>query len=115
MLSGPSTIPASLLIGAALYGIGNAVIGGTPTTSTQFYIQAGTSVQTLNGSAGGAVNFPVAFPNGVVTVMVSNGDNGTLSQPSVIQNQVSNAAFGFQYSNSIGTASIRMNWLAIGW
>ncbi len=108
-----NTVTAGQMGAVKLFGVTAAVAGSAPgTTSGNFQIQSGTTVVALSGAGGGVVTFPTAFSSGVLSVIVCNGDNGTLVQPSVINGQVSTTGFGFQYNLTGG--NVRVNWMAIG-
>lgn len=106
-----------------MYGVGSAM-SGTPATTSDFRMQAGTQVATTDSAGFGRINFPVAFPTGLLTVQLTGGDN--ISNPDVI--------FATGWSNfppadrttvvytvrtSAGVPRLnylhRVNWLAVGW
>lgn len=111
-LADGSVTPAKMT-GVDLYGVLSSVFGGTtPVAGTgQFYMQAGTSVITTDGSGNGNIGFGAAFPNGVVTVTLSDGDG--ISDIGLRGSTVSLTGFGIQ-SNAPSQLK-RINYMAIGW
>lgn len=57
-----------------LFGAGPAHLGSVDPTQ-DFLIQAGTTVSTSDGAGYAAIDFPKAFPSGVLSVMVNDGDS----------------------------------------
>ena len=103
-----------------LFGVAGAVDGAPPAAGiVQWKIQAATTVVTTNSGGSAAVTFPVAFPNGVLTIVPGAGDSGVTGLAiQVIESQVSTTGFGFQAtvgSNTQANAGVRINWIAIGW
>lgn len=110
------------LLGAGAANVGDSVPPGVP-----IYMQAGTHVQVTNGGGHGIVTFPVAFPNGLLTVTCSPGDD--MSNPGIITNPFAYTKTGFTYrvwGDYGATASNvnhgvlhgyqhRLNWVAFGW
>lgn len=85
--------------------------GSAPNISTsQLLMQAGTSVTMTNASGLYTVTFPSAFPNGVVSVVATNGDD---TGSAVVLN--SPTLSGFTASFGVGSVLKRCNWIAIGW
>lgn len=109
-LDANAVTPAKML-GIDLFGCTTAALGSAPAAGTgQFYIQAGSTVGTFSSNALD-ISFPTAFPNGVLTVIVTDGDNSTGGSLSVTQANVSVSSFRAQ-SPSNGTK--RVNWVAVG-
>lgn len=101
------------MLGIDLFGVTSAVAGSVPTAGTgQFYMQSGTSVTTTNGAGGGAVSFPTAFPNGILSVVICDGDGNPLRSCSLINSQITASGFGFV--SSVASVPVRINWIAIG-
>ncbi|WP_455833752.1 hypothetical protein [Pseudarthrobacter siccitolerans] len=107
---------------------GDAVIEA----GNHFLIQAGSSVGYTDGSGYGRITWPKPFPNGVLTVLLSNGDswatggrvhfavegNGTFWGPSgggskndVVYISMDSSKGGASRPNMLH----RINWIAIGW
>lgn len=90
--------------------------GGLPSVvADQFYFQTGSVVITTNGNGAQTVPFAIAFPNGCVTVVVSNGD--TDARAELIGTTVVNAT-GFDATlepNPGAGVNARVNYFAIGY
>ena len=68
-----------------LYGWHNGLVGAAnPSVPPQFKIQAGSLVQYSDQSGYGSVTWAKAFPNGVITVILNNGDSWATGGASVI-------------------------------
>jgi hypothetical protein len=122
-----------------LFGFGSTLSGGTPPAGTQFLVQSGTTSATADGSGYGRITWPVPFPNGLLTVIASNGDDwvgGGSGGGAVMFSGAGNAAIwggpGLGDKNSwvyavlsqntssmffgrYGNKVHRINWTAIGW
>ncbi len=99
------------MLGIDLLGRTTAITGSAPTAGTgQFYIQAGSSVGVFSSNALD-ISFPTPFPNGVLSVVVTDGDNSAGGGLSVTQANINASSFRAQ-SPSDGTK--RVNWIAIG-
>lgn len=104
---------------------GSALAGSPPTVdadaSPPYLIQAGTFVNVTNGSGGtGPINFPTPFPNGLLCVMAMNGDAGASDQLicGMYNANVSNfevIAMNLSSHTRYANATLRFNWIAIGW
>lgn len=73
-------------------------------------IQAGSAVL---AAASATVTFPTAFPNGIVAVLICNGDATASANPAMGVAQSSTSGFVAKLSGS--TVPWRCNWIAIGW
>jgi len=112
-----------------IFGVGNTLLGSTPSPGTQFLVQAGSTVNFSDGAGYGRINFPVPFPNGVLYVRADNGDasidaaRGTaLLMPTGgpdWPNAVTLSSFVYSLEAPsgarIGGQIHRANWIAIGW
>lgn len=110
-----------------LLGAGAANVGSSAPPGVPVYMQAGTHVQVTNGGGHGIVTFPVPFPNGVLSVTCSPGDD--MSNPGIIANPFAYAKTGFTYrvwgdygatASNINHGVLhgyqhRLNWIALGW
>lgn len=125
----------SALQSVQLFGVGGTLVGGNPVAATSsFMIQSGSSIVTADGAGYGRITFPTPFPNGLVTIMVQNGDSSVdRSFGHVVTLTVAGTPWntgtkdGFAYSvaveDSAGTHRTymcagmlhRCNWIAIGW
>ncbi|MBQ9916090.1 MAG: hypothetical protein IJO71_02690 [Microbacterium sp.] len=92
--------------------------GPNPGPQPSLITQAGTAVGTVAADGTGMnVGFPSAFPNGVITVVVTNGD----ASPSATDRvrgaaNVTLSTFGVVWENVTGGGGLRRaNWIAIGW
>lgn len=125
--------------GIQLFGASNPLSGSLASRINEkapFLLQAGTDTNTADGGGYARITFPVAFPNGLLTVLGFNGDDwvsGGAMQfaSSGMTNLHSSAAYGdraswvyaafVQDANSktVGRAPAagrkhRINWIAIG-
>ncbi len=111
-----------------LFGYGPALSGGTPALTAAFKIQAGTQVADSDGGGFARVTFPTPFPNGLLTVVVTNGDSsidratGSMLTMSVAgQPWDTGQKTDFEYavlraaSGHYPNCHHRINWIAIGW
>ncbi|HVH54481.1 MAG TPA: hypothetical protein VNA32_10180, partial [Actinomycetota bacterium] len=119
-----------------LFGTGGALVGLPPAVSggPQFLMQAGSTVTTTDSNGFAGINFPTPFPNGLLTVVTTNGDSSIdRAFGHVITLSVAGAPWGsgakngFVFSaeveDSAGTHRVymvagqilRCNWIAIGW
>jgi hypothetical protein len=104
------TVPGPALIGLSLFGVESAVLGTAPPALTgQFYMQAGTSVTITDSDGSSVIDFPVAFPNGVLMVLATQGD--TTIGPIDGVSDYTTSSFNINY---VGVGEVRTNWLAIG-
>jgi len=102
-----------------LFGVADARTG-TPPAGTQFLIQSGSTVIAKEVNGYGSIFYPTPFPNGLVSVQVTNGDivaTGRGWQPAV--NMANQTALHVNLSNGSGvgySANVwRCDWIAIGW
>ena len=119
-----------------VFGIGPTLAGGVPSVSTaagiakvpNFLIQAGTLVQYTDGSGFARCTFPKPFPNGLLTVITTNGDssidravgtgfNFPVSGLPWDTGRRNDFVYCMQRSNGSNAANQlhRVNWIAIGW
>lgn len=126
-ISEPSRVP--------LYAAGPALLG-SPAAGQTFLIQAGSYVGKSDGAGFERLTFPAAFPNGLLSVVLTNGD-GWSSGPGVTIAAAGNVTingtpnfFGqsgygskadvvYEVRNADGTAALnrphRVNYIAYGW
>lgn len=88
-----------------------------PPVDTPFLYIAGSVVVTLNTSGEATVTLPSAFPNGLVTVVVSNGDTaaGGTSMGTRGHTRASFVVRSFTGPTPDGAIARRVNYVAIGW
>lgn len=109
-LADGAVTPAKML-GIDMFAVGSTIAGTSPAAGTgQFYIQAGTSVGTFSSNALDVV-FPTAFPNGLLTVVIVDGDSSTGVAKSIGHSSTSKTGFRAQSPNN---GVQRINWIAIG-
>lgn len=122
-----------------LYGVGSALLGTPPPNGGDFLEQEGTFTAVSDGSGFARLVFPLAFPNGLLSVMGFNGDaaangSGTTFESAgdfrmvvngVLTNIFGQAGYGsktewvYQVVNASGqrmpNKTHRINWRARGW
>jgi hypothetical protein len=85
----------------------------------QFFWQGGTTLVATNAAGDAVINFPVAFPNGLTTLVTSNGNADALPQAIVgaRYSQYSLAAFTVRvYQGGVAfVGNVTVNWMALGW
>jgi hypothetical protein len=135
--SGPATNPTSdnefsrkayvdagdkLRIKLGHTGAQTGLVGGATTLSSiQPLIQCGEDVTVTSAAGGITISYPTAFPNGVLAVVVCNGDEQTQEGDTValIQGNHVKSSFGVRWHDAAGdpvvSASRRTAWIAIGW
>lgn len=87
----------------------------TSTTSDQIYFEAEAEKAITTTAAGvGVVTFPQAFPNGLVTVIVSWADTGDYNQPLSMKSDGATKS-GFQFQCGLDSTSVTVNYIAIGY
>lgn len=108
---------AALNTCVGLFAVGTGLIGSPPSANApNWQIQAASTV-TSASSGFFTVTFPTAFPNGLLTVIICNGDNNVFSGWAEFNAGASTASqfSGRLYNGSSGpTSSVRINYLAIG-
>lgn len=117
--AGAKVIPSA----ASLVGASQAATAFTTGTLMPI-IQGGSTVVTTDASGYFSLNYPAAFPNGVLGVIFSNGDSAAGGRDLI----VSAAGAPFTQSVTVGyggavdktgaakaSVSIRINWIAMGW
>lgn len=126
VLGGTVTVPAASIAGASLvansvtpaqmlgidlFGVATTSVGVAPAAgSGQFYMQSGSTVGAFSSGAL-SVSFPTAFPTGVLSIIVCNGDDAGGGSMSVSQANTSTSGFRAQKT---GDGTFRVNWIAIG-
>jgi hypothetical protein len=110
-----------------MLGMGGILTSTSPNAGN-FYVQAGSAVVKTDAAGYGRITFPKPFPNGLVTVILTNGDSSidrarslTLT-PAVAGSPWNNGTkvdVVYTLMNSSGGMTpnqlARLNWLAIGW
>lgn len=112
-----------------LYGAGPTLVGGNATNADGYLMQAGSTAHRSSGSGDAKVTFPRSFPNGLITVVVTNGHHevtGTLKFDLLPAHPTRNKSYSYarneffyRVSDINGNAKRnfqhRVNWIAIGW
>lgn len=99
------------------------VVGTVNHVTAQLLWQAGSTVGTTSGAGGITITYPTAFPTGVLTVVVTNGDTDFgIGSDYCNVDQSSNSVTSFVsrwYDGATGAVVAseqrRTNWIAIGW
>lgn len=117
-----------------LFDAGSGLSGGSPSSTTSCLIQAGTVVQSTDAAGLARITFPTPFPNGLLSITATNGDDYA------VPNALFFAGSGNPAHGSSGTGDRtswvyavimqdpstktfknwayrqhRINWIAIGW
>lgn len=105
-------------VGVRLLGTNGTLFGSVPTDAP--YMQSGNQTFTTSASGGFTLAFPAAWPNGVLSISVNNGDPDATQgyTVGVIQGSVSATQFGVRVRTPSGAAfagAFRLNWSAWGW
>lgn len=93
-------------------------VTAAPPAGTLQEVQAGSVVVTLNSSGIGTVTFPHAFPNGVMSAVVTAGDTAgglgfVISKTATLANVAVNCyAPG---GAALGASTVRLDYVAVGW
>lgn len=108
------TVTPDKMLGVDVWNYSNAIVGSPPAAgSGQFYLQAGTDVVTTDGNGNGSFNYPTAFPNGVLSVIVCDGDTSSGAKTAtVIQGSMTKSLC--EIHSTILAGSARIDWIAIG-
>jgi hypothetical protein len=56
------------------FGLSGSLHGGTPPSTSELLQSAGTMIGTTDNSGYVGIDFPRPFPNGLMTIVVTNGD-----------------------------------------
>jgi hypothetical protein len=92
-----------------LSSVGGATVN--PSTTPMIWQAGSTIVTTAAGVA--TVTFPKPFPNGLLTVQVTNGDSSSCGGQAIWEGSGASVT-GFPIYNG-GNGTCRVNWVAIGW
>lgn len=96
------------------YGYSSQMAGNPAVTTGPYYIQSGTAVATTNGNSAASINFPVAFPNGCVAVIVSNGDGDVFTEKWFTTTTLTASYFDVRLGPFVVGQIFRVSWIAIG-
>jgi len=111
-----SAVTPAKMLGVDLLGRTAEVLIGTglPAAGTgQFYMQAGTVTVTTNASGDTTIAFPEPFPNGILSIVVTNA--GSLADLAIASAQTNGTLTGFNFSSNEKSGSVKFSWIAIGW
>lgn len=128
--SGTGDWAAENVLGAVpLFGTGVTLVG-TPTSNSQFLVQAGTALITTDANSFGKLTYPKPFPNGLVSIQLMNGNDDLFNDMGV---SIPGASWGTSPANKAycvfniwgikagvrskvwPSRTVRVNWIAIGW
>jgi hypothetical protein len=117
-----------------IFGPSSSLDGGVAPAGGSYLIQAGSNVGASDSIGFGRIIFPKPFPNGLLTVILTNGDSSVdRAQGHVITLTPAGAPYGagsrteVKYSVAVedsaevhrerrqGGLTHRVNWIAIGW
>lgn len=116
------SLEASSLTAVRVHGASAELAGSAPNfVSSDFRIQTGSMVAGTDGAGDLTLTFPGAFPNGLLTVIVQQGDN-THPGATFIPYLSSMAKTGCKirvYTNAavawVTSGNMRLTWIAIGY
>jgi hypothetical protein len=99
---------------------GSLARGSAAPAGTQFLVQAGSTVLAREVNGFGSIFFPAAFPNGIVSVQLTNGDQAATGRgfhPSIVSANTVAAHVEISNGNGspYGSGAWRCDWVAIGW
>lgn len=106
---------ARLMANATAAGVVSGANGVAVPLPGGYWLQMGTVVVTLDANGTATANFPMPFPNGVVTCLLTNGDASAHQAP-VYMNSASfpnKTAFGINVPGVVST-TYRVNYAALG-
>lgn len=104
--------PAKML-GIDIYGTTAALVGSAPAAgSGQFYIQTGSTVGFFASNALD-ISFPTPFPNGLLNIIICDGDSSTGVSMSVQNQSPAPTRSGFRAQSQVNGTQ-RVNWIALG-
>lgn len=105
-----------------MFGAGFALSGSPPDVNlgvSAFQLQAGTLVATTDTFGNVALVFPFAFPNGLLTVVVSQGDititDAIVDTTGGNVNGTTIVAYHGTTGAPVNGGLMRFNWMAVGW
>lgn len=104
-----------LLARPKLVGVGTGVSASPPAVaSNQYQIQAGHTTVFLDGSKRATVTMPIAFPNGLLTVVAVDGSEAELLATGYIVDGYTTSSFRVTLPMA-GVTTHKVNWIAVGW
>ncbi|MGO4583650.1 hypothetical protein AB4Z38_07145 [Arthrobacter sp. 2RAF6] len=114
---GPRAHANSQIVGSGMTA--NDYLTGTK----RLWTQGGTTVGTTDAAGNVAVSFPVAFPNGLESAVVCNGDSTTgnllMSVSGSLTSTLSTLFVNVRIANTgafpATSSAVRINWSARGW
>lgn len=111
-----------------LFGYSNALDGGSPGAGAHFLVQAGSVVTDSDGAGYARLTFPKPFPNGLISIVLTNGDQSvdravnrgtiTLSVTGLPWNTGTKTDVVYTVAvptGQLGNQRHRVNYVAIGW
>lgn len=116
-----STVTSGLLARAKFPNASMSGYSGSVNLSTtQPIIQAGSVAGTTNGTGYLSISFPSAFPTGILTVILTNGDQDAATYGLTTASGVSTSGFSARAVNpnsggAYTNQGVRFNYIAIGW
>lgn len=111
---GDGTVTPTKMSAIKMSGVGGTYTASPPTANGAFLQQGGTDVGNFSGNAFD-FTFPFAFPNGVLFIIVSNGDTGGGTPTMGVYGGTPPVRTGFRVTSSTASGNQRFNWFAVGW
>ncbi len=113
---GTSWVPQVDTVTVAQTGI----VGGTAPVGARLIRYAGSYVDVTSGGGHFQVNFPAAFPNGVLGITVTNGDDTAVANVTFGRTAVTTSSATYRVRNATNSATInstnmRVDYIAVGW
>lgn len=89
----------------------SSLSGGTPPAADaqEFLVQAGNTTVTTDASGFATISFPQSFPGGALTVVTASNSGGARASVA------SGSQTGFTVISNLGSTTMTIRWLAIGW
>jgi hypothetical protein len=112
----PYEVPPAMYL-TTLGVTSDAIYGGTPPdpTSAPYYHQAGEQVVATNEDGAATIDFPVDFPTGLLTVVITDyntPDSGSTNYP--VLTGGTNTYFTIYWPGAVSTF-VSISWMADGW
>jgi hypothetical protein len=105
----------------SVLGFAGGLVGSAGTIANPWKVQFGTQVLVTDAGGNATITFPAPFPNGLINFFCLSGDQGVgnwLVLPNLGVLTLGSCAvhvFTANTGGAVALATVRVNWLAIGW